>query len=242
MKNWVSIALLFIMASCHTAKIKNHTYETTTATAELGAIGHSKTFVLDKDFASRVYPKLNNKIRLDVQIVPFNKKLHKSYTSKKKFNQSLTQIKYIDSLPIKPEFVTISFLDSNSYTQELNAEYNQEQLEFTRNAKSANLISSIALAMDDVEIQKIKQADAYYLINNQDQKYTLALYKLGKEIDVIDMTPSTIFAYQISKFCWSLNSKGKWQVADINEKSESCKGETFRYVKEKKQARNLYKM
>jgi hypothetical protein len=115
MNKWILPTFLLLLISCQTVKIKGEKYETSKSTAELGAIGYSKDFALDKEFSSRTYPKLENKIRLDVQVIPFDGKSHKFYTAKAKYNQSQTKIQYTDSIAVKPEFVMIRILDNNAY-------------------------------------------------------------------------------------------------------------------------------
>jgi len=242
MKNWIALLAVVILYSCQTVKIDDATYLIEPDKVELGVVGHATTFVLNKDFTAKAYPELQSKIRVDVRIVPFTKKINKVFQEKKLTNQNLAAVNYIDSLPVKPELVTLSILDSNGFCSELNSSDNQSVNKFVRNTKKAKVISSVALLLSEENIQKLKNADAFYLYNKQHKKYSLLLYKEGKQIDVIDMYAAPVLGYQLSKFCWVEEKTGKWQIADLVKDGESCQGNTVKYITEKKETKNLFKM
>ena len=237
------ILILFIICSaCQTTKIKNDTYKIATSLPELGSIGQSrKNNKQENSFAVRTLPKLENKIRITIGIVPFNRKINKVYKSKARYNQNQTKVVYIDSLPKKPELVTLKILDINGLVGELNAPYNTDVLRLLRDTENSEIITSIAVSLSTDEITRIRQADAYYLINSQEKKYTIALYKTGKKTDIIDVSTESIVGYQSSKFCWASNQKRQWYIADITEGKNSCKGNT-KSVPEEKKNKNLYDM
>lgn len=237
------IVFFFILcAACQTAKIKNDTYKIATSSPELGAIGQSKKNIKrENNFAVRTLPKLENKIRVTIDIVPFNRKLNKVYKSKAKYNQNQTQVTYIDSLPKKPELATIKILDINGLVNELNAGYNADVFRLLKDTKNSQIITSIAVNLSVDEITKIRQADSYYLINPQEKKYTIALYKTGKKMDTIDISSESIVGYQTSEFCWASSQKRQWYIADIVQGNTSCKGNTGSISDDKKD-KNLYDM
>ena len=99
MKNWYSLLAVVILYSCQTVKIDDATYLIEPENVELGVVGHANTFILNKDFSTKAYPELQSKIRVDVRIVPFTKKINKVFQEKKLTNQNLEAVNYIDSLP-----------------------------------------------------------------------------------------------------------------------------------------------
>lgn len=242
MKKWTALFVVVILYSCQTVKIGEATYQTTPDKVELGVVGQATTFIINKDFTAKAYPDLQSKIRVDVRIVPFTKKINKVYEAQKVNNQNLSTVHYIDSLPVKPELVTLSILDSNGFCTELNSLENQAVNKYLRNTKKGKVITAIAVLLKEDDIQKLKNADAFYLYNKQHKKYTLLLYKEGKQIDVIDMHAAPVLGYQLSKFCWIEERAGKWQIADIVKDCESCQGNTVKYITEKKETKNLFKM
>ncbi|OHT43469.1 hypothetical protein [Flavobacterium tructae] len=239
LKRIVALAIL-ICTACQTTKIKNEEYKFSSSIVEIGSIGESKLSYNQNIFETKAFPKLQNNIRLEIGVVPYNKKLDKIYKSKAKYNQNQTKVAFIDSLAIKPELVTIKVLDIAGFVHEINSDYNTEILNLLVNTESSKIISSLAVNLSANEITKIRQADAYYLINNLHKKYSIALFKLGKKVDTIDINSETIVAYQVSSFCWSVSEKGKWYVADIVGEYSSCKGVTEKRITPKKKNKSLF--
>lgn len=242
--NKIVIALfLFGFAACQTVKIKNETYKVSDNPIELGSIGNASSKLnLENSFEIKSLPILENKIRVNISIVPYTKKTAKAYQEKSQYQQNLSKLNYIDSLPVKPELVTIQIADKLGYVSELNAEYNKAVYTLLTDLQEIEVVSGVALHVSNENLTKIKQADAYYLINNQDKKYTIALYKQGKKVETLEIIQNAIIAYQTNVFCWAQTQRGKWYVADMATKSGACKGKTFSKVTELKKEVNLFKM
>jgi len=240
----LAVLFLIVCTACQTAKIKNDTYKVATTSPELGSIGDSrKKYGIKNTFEVRTLPTLENKIRVSISMVPFNRKLDKVYKSKAKYNQNHSQISYIDSLPKKPELVTIKILDINGLVNELNANYNSDVVRLLKDTKKFKIITSLAVNLPVDEITKIRQADAYYLTNTHDKKYSINLYKSGKKTDLLDISPEAIVAFQTSKFCWATNQKNEWYIADIILGENNCKGNTRSVIpKENKNNESLFDM
>ncbi|WP_136667690.1 hypothetical protein [Flavobacterium sp. H122] len=238
------ITLLFLsIVACQTVKIKNETYKVSDNAIELGSLGNASSKLnLENTFEIKSLPVLENKIKLNVDIVPFTKKTAKAYKLKNKYNQGLNKLNYVDSIPTKPELVLIHIEDKLGYVNELNAEHNKSLFTLIEDLQNLTVIYSIAIYVNDDDLSKIKQADAFYLVNNQDKKYTIGLYKQGKKTESIDMFSKTIIGYQTNTLCWSQTPRGKWYIADMISKSSSCKGKTFSKVKEAKKEESLFKM
>ena len=243
MKKLLVVAISILLGSCQTVKIKQEQYKKTEAILELGSVGESKSLLgLKNDFNTRTFPKLENKIRVSVESIPFTKALDKAYKAKSKYNQNQGKVVYNDSLPVKPEIVLISVMDVAGFVTELNSENNKEISQLVQNTKKMKVVSNIAVVITKDDLAKIKQVDTYYLINNLDKKYTLQLYKQGKKSDVIDITHGTTVAYKLGKFCWNVNERGKWYIADIVDECEGCKGNTQKFVSKKKKEKSLFDM
>lgn len=243
MKNIIYLLLIgLIITGCQTIKIKNQEYKISPATIELGTIG-TATSVNNtmNDFAARSFPKIENKIRLDIQILPFNDRINKIYLTKTKENQLPTNIKYVDSLPKKPEFVTVTIMEITALAEEINASYNKNIFTYLKDNDKASIVTSVALTLSNDDLNKLKQADTYYLTNDQDAKYMITLYKQGKKTDIIDLNQGIVLAYTIGKFCWSISDRQQWYIADIVKNDKSCKGNTYSKMK-KKEETNLFKL
>ena len=234
--------ILIISISCQTIKVKENSYKTSNSKIELGALGEAKSIAdLKNNFTITAYPIIEEKIKLEVAIVTYKKKSNKIYQSKEKFNQKQSKINYVDSLPVKPEMVSIKILDIASLADDLNSSSNTKKLNFIKNNERTTIVTSVLIVLNSTEIEKLRNADTYYLVQSDIAKHTIALYKQGKKIDTIDISTSTIIGYTIGKFCWFENEKGKLQIGDIVQKGNSCKGNTYKKVKPKKE-KSLYKM
>ncbi|MCD0464993.1 hypothetical protein [Flavobacterium sp. ENC] len=237
------VLTLLICVACQTTKIKNETYKIATSSPELGSIGQSQIKNgVENNFAVRTLPKLENNIRVSIDIVPYNKQLNKVYASKAKYNQNQAKVTYVDSLPNKPELVTIKILDVNGLVNELNSQHNSDVLRLLQNTEKTQIITAVAVTLSLDELTKIRQADAYYLTNSLDKKYLITLYKSGKKTDIIDISTQIIIAYQSSKFCWAQSSKTKWYIADIVTDNTNCKGNTKSIVPRKEEDKSLFDM
>lgn len=242
MKKYILLVLIAGLTSCQTINIKDKTYKVSNATTEIASIGLSKSLYLKNDFSIHALPVLENKIRVDISILPFNKKLNKFYLQKAKYNQNQAKIQYIDSLDTKPEMVTLSIMDMSGYINEINSDNNKEVLTYLKDTKKAKLITGIATTLSNENIAKLKQADTYYLTNTQDRKYTLVLYKANKKTETIDLQSGVVIAYELGKCCWAINKKHNWYLADIVKDCKSCKGNTYSKIKEDKQNESLFRM
>lgn len=241
--NFLILLFVVVFSSCQSVLIKNETYKVAPSSPELGSIGRSKSFVyLLNKFEERTVPQLDNKIRVAIEVVPYTKRLNKIYQTKAKYNQKQSPIHYVDSLPVKPEIVTIQLQDVTGMVNEINASQNASVFRLLKDVSNYKMISGIAVALSETEISKIREADSYYLINSQDNKYDVALYKQGKKSSSLSIHPTTILAYQTSSFCWSMASKGDWYIADMKEGVSACKGKTYSKIKKKKKSKALFDM
>ena len=178
---------------------------------------------------------------MDVKFVSFDKKSYKAYNQKLSPDQQ-PQVQFVDSLKTKPTFITIDIFDISGYIDELNSPTNKEAVNYLKNSSKTKIITSVSVLLSAENSAKIKQADAYYLTNSQDNKYQITLYKSNKKVDIVDLTSNTIFAYELSKCCWTLNDKLNWTITDILKEDTSCTGNSFQKVKQKQQTKNLFKM
>ena len=154
---------------------------------------------------------------------------------------TLILIKYTDSLAVKPEYVTLNILDRTGFADEINADYNKNIANYLKDTEKTVIVTGIAIALPAEDIAKIKLADTYYLVNNQEKKYTIALYKAGKRTDFLELQSGTVLGYVLGKFCWAVNDRQQWFVGDIVKDNKSCKGNTVAHIK-KKERMNLFKM
>ncbi|WP_445456101.1 hypothetical protein [Flavobacterium sp. HNIBRBA15423] len=242
MKKVVLLMFFSILYSCQSVKVKDTTYSISKSTTELGALGEATSLAgLKNEFQITAYPELTEKIKVQIAIVPFTKKINTITLAKAKYNQKQTAVTYIDSLPIKPEVVSIKIADINQLISELNSDKNTQIKNLIQNSERTSIITSVLAHLSSAEIEKIRQADTYYLVQTDDANYQIALYNQGKKTGLVAILANTILGYEVSSFCWTETNRGKWQIGDIVTKGTSCKGVTYKRIKEKKE-KSLYKM
>ena len=239
MRNSFFILLLVFLSACQTTKIKNNTYKVSETAPELGSIGQSKMgYKANNEFEVKTLPKLQNNIRVAIEIVPFNRKMYKIYSAKAKYNQDQLKVAYVDSLPKKPELATIKLLDVVQFVNELNADYNKDVYKFISNTQNSEVVTNLVFCFSPEEIHKIKQADAFYLTNYQDSKYAISLYKLGKKTDTLFLNSLNVVAYRLSTFCWGVTDRGQSYIADMIEGSNDCNGNTKSKIEDTKKSKS----
>ena len=242
MKQILLVLMATVMLGCQSTKINNIKFLSTASVVELGAIGApSKSTLLKNEFSIRAIPYIQNKVRLDVRILPFTKQLYKTYMEKTAEAQLKPSIIYADSIPNKPRLAVINILDKNSLADELNALHNKSAFTYLKNSANTALISGIAVTVSDDNLSRILDADTYYLQTTQDDRSLIVLYKDGKRTGIVDVQAGIILGYTYSTFCWSLDRRNEWYIADIADMGSKCQGLTKSKLK-KKQEDNLFKM
>ena len=244
MKNWALLFLLFLMGACQSVRLESETYKISKSTTELGSMGKASFNGLKHTFETKSFPVLENKIRLDVKVLPLNKKVLKVLSKSYSTTPLLKKKKDSIALPLNTaqSIIVISVLDVTAYLEQLNASQNEQTVTYLKNTKRAKLVNSVAIVVNDDLKHKIKQADTYYLLNSQDHKYVLALYKEGKKLENAELFSESVLGYKLSKFCWASTTKNKWFVADFVPECSSCKGKTYRKIKKDKKNKSLFKM
>ncbi len=243
MKNYFLLCLFITLTSCQSIKLNQSCYILSgTSVTDLGSIGQAQKRVCKRTFDTKSFPKLENKIRVNVVTVPFDKKTERIYNHQTGLNYFFKRLFKKDSLTSTNQYAVISILDVEGFVNELNAPYNNEVVTLLKNTKKSSIVTSVGIVISAEISSKIKQADTYYLLNNLDNKYTLALYKEGKKTEIIEVFSEKVLGYQLGKFCWAMNTKNQWYVADVVRKCKSCKGNTYAKIKKKKKTKSLFDM
>ena len=132
-------------------------------------------------------------------------------------------------------------MDLTGFAGELNAEYNKNVAAYLKDTKKPVVVTGMAVVVPKEDIARIKAADTYYLVNSQDKKYTIVLYKSGKKANTIELQGNTVLGYVLGKFCWGVNDRRQWYIGEVVSDGKSCNGTTRAYIKEKEET-NLLKL
>src|SRR5690606_66959 len=113
--------------------------------------------------------------------------------------------------------------------------------EYVQNTEKASIVTDFILNVNKIALDKIKQADNYYVTQTNDAKYEIALFENNKKTETLNISSNDVLAYQTHDFCWVENAKRKWIIGDLVKDGTSCKGNTYKKVKPKKE-KSLYRM
>ncbi|KZS40905.1 hypothetical protein AWE51_24185 [Aquimarina aggregata] len=240
-KYLVLLAVLITITSCHSIKVNKSAMRTATSTpVALGVIGMQQGTILHSDFKETALPTYAKPIRVGVITTTFDKTTFKTYTQIAKDNKQ--GITYIDSVKTKPIFITLELLDRVSLLSALQKEENEQTIQYVKNQKDAGIVSAVSLALPNQQVKEITAAEAVFLVNTKYKQYQLSLVRDGKSYKTIDFGSATVFAYQLSYFCWGANGKRKIVLSDIVDKTSSCPKSTYRDVGKAKEKMDYFKL
>lgn len=228
MKSTILLLIACFLISCHTAKINNQSQKMNPQHIELGVIGSEQTHLTTTVFETVTVPILNQKIRVQVQSTPFSKTTHKAYTKALIGKNSNDTIKYIDTVAIKPNFISLNLLDQIAYINELNQPDNSSVINYLKNMENMGVITSISAAFNKQHLAQLQQAEEIYLVNKKHRKYELELINNSKTVHTIEFSNAVIFGYQLSNFCWAKSEKQKFVIANLLSKNSKCQRATHK--------------
>lgn len=223
------ICTLFFLSSCKTtSSIFQESQTSTTQQLSLGSIGLDKDFILQSNFNSAATPSYQEPVKVSVFKVPFTKATYNAFTKAKTLQTANVNITYIDSLPVKPNFIKLQIADKVSVINALNSEHNTNVKTYLQHNKTANMITSISLALNKEDLDNITSADAAFLIEKQPKIYALQLYKEAEKVQLIWFNKGIIFEYKTSNCCWQAIRKNDLDIVDLVDPYSNCPNKTFR--------------
>ncbi|QKX04091.1 hypothetical protein HN014_03930 [Aquimarina sp. TRL1] len=206
----------------------------------LGVIGLHKEGVYSSGFQISTIPEYKKLIRANSTSVDFNKTTFNTYLKADRNNSQ--EIKYVDSLESKPQFLTLEILDRVGTIAELQQDYNTQTFTYLKSHKEAAIVTSVSLALPKALIQEINNAEAIFLSNHSYKQYQISLVKEGKLYKTIDFAEATIFAYELSFFCWGENDKKQINMVGIIDEKASCSKNTYQDAEKAKGKMNYFKL
>lgn len=204
------------------------TYERILATpqstpVELGMIGDLDATVTTKEFQTIGIPQLNGKIRLTPVFKTFNGLDYKAYKKLRKQEALGFEIQYVDSLPNKPQYVRLELQDQVGFLTELNTEKNSELKDQILTNPGADVIIRIDWVVSEMDIERIKAADAIFLGQNYQRIPRIILSKNNQLTEIL-FSEGLVLSYEVSQFCWGLDSRNEPKLMAIVEKGKPCTG------------------
>ncbi|RXP46369.1 hypothetical protein EC396_14220 [Lutibacter sp. HS1-25] len=234
--------LMFLIAlcSCKTVTINEQTQQVAISPVELLTIGVEENNLQTISFETTAIPILNNKIRVHAMLMPFNKTTYKAYSSAVNSQGGENSIKYVDSLPNKPHYITLKVADNVAFLKELNGEYNTAEVQYLKTMNKAKLVTAVSMVFNEQLMKEIEQADELYLKNEKYKKYDLELYKNNVLVQEIELTGGVTFAYKLAAFCWGKNAKRQTAILNIIDEHSKCTKPTYDNF-QKSEEKNAFK-
>lgn len=231
------IILIATLVSCSTYERILATPQSTPL--ELGMIGDLDATVTSKEFQTMGIPQLDGKIRLTPVFKSFNDLDYNAYKKLRKQEALDFKVRYIDSLPNKPQYVRLELQDRVGFLTELNAEKNSELKEQILTNTEADIITRIDWVVSEMAIERIKAADAVFLGQNYQHIPRIIISKNNQLTEML-FSEGLVLSYEVSQFCWGLDSRNEPKLMAIVENGKPCAGALKHNGNKLKKEKNLF--
>lgn len=218
----IKLLLLLVAAccSCKTVVINNDHQIISDSQPQLGAIGFLESqLMLNKNlknhtFKTMVVPTLEKKIRVELHRESFDKKRYKAYLNTSPENYF--EINYTDSLPDKPEFISLQLSDRLEYVESLKNNIKLE--EFLKVKPELQSITAVSVAAKPEILSFFDNAESVFLIYDKKlEKYYLELMESNGSRQSVYFNDLCIFAFDVSGFCWGINYKNQVELKMLSD-------------------------
>lgn len=233
--------VVFTVFSCGSTKVSTRTGELSTQYVEMGVVGRIQSNLMNTKFETIAIPTLKNKIRVQVTSAPFSKSDYKSYRNALLGQNFVEAIKPKDSLASKPYFLNITLLDKMGFVNELNDASNGSIINSIKNIEDIGVITAISVVFDKENQILLQAAEEVYLVNKNPKKNTLEIYNNNLLTSTINISKATVFAYELSTFCWERTKKSEIIIANLSGKKSKCERGTKSNPKKLIEKENYFK-
>ncbi|NRR91371.1 hypothetical protein HSX10_07325 [Winogradskyella undariae] len=236
------ILLLFLFYSCHTIYIGEESQKTIKQNLQLGTVGEYKGFLLEQDYNHTAIPKYKNPIKVQINFEYFNKASIKAFNKAKLSQTKKVRINYMDSMVNKPRYIKLEIADRVSVLNALNAKENIALFQFLKTNNTADIVTSVSMALNESDLTAIENADEVFLERAGKKSYALKTYINNEEQKTVLFSHGVVFAYVSSNFCWKQNDKYQLEIIDIVESSDKCTRSTYKSAKKAKKQIDYFKL
>ena len=236
------IVVSFIVISCKSIKVNQEYQKTTTQNLQLGTVGEQKDFVLEQDYDHVALPVYNIPIKVSISPSSFNKLTYKAFVKAKTSQTQNVAVNYIDTLDTKPKYLKIDIADRVAVLNILNNKTNQDVFQFLKNKDQAHVITSLAVAFKNKQLDILTQADEVFLEVTGVKNYVLKAYKDNELQQTILFNEGIVFAYKTSSCCWKQNDKYQLEIIDLAEGNNKCPNQSYKSANRAKKEINYFKL
>lgn len=238
---YLIIVTLICFTSCKTISIQKEAQQTTTQNIMLGVVGNQKTFVFEQDYNHAALPNYDQPIKVQPNLLSFNKQAFNVFKKAQKTQSKMVVINYVDSIKTnQTNFLKLEIADRLGVINALKSKENTDVFQFIKNNNESHVITSISIALNEDNLNAIKNADEVFLEVSGVKNYVLKAYKNRELQQTIKFTDGVVFAYQTSNACWKEDEKYQMQIIDLVESNDKCPSTSYQSARRAKKKINYY--
>jgi hypothetical protein len=237
----IYIVISASIVSCKTITVEQEKLNTTQQNITLGTIGERKDFLLEQDYNSTALPFYSNPIKINFSVLNFSTSSYKAFSKANNNKTVPLQFTYADSSAHKAKYLKLEIADRVAVLDVLNDAYNESIKNYIHNKKDAHVISAISIAIGDIKMKAITEADVLFLEQEGKKNYIIKAYKNKQLTMSLKFSDGVVFAYQASNFCWQENEQHQLDIVDIVESTDKCPNKTYRSAKRAKKEIDYFK-
>ncbi|WP_028873147.1 hypothetical protein [Psychroserpens burtonensis] len=238
----ICLIVLSSIIQCKTIAVNGEQQTLTKQSIIIGSIGIDKDFIAERDYNTIALPNYENPINVTASLVAFNKRTFKLYSEAKNIQSQPVNISYNDTLDEKPQYLKIEIIDRLEVLNSLKTKTNDDAFQFLKDNSRSHVITSVAIALDKLNIEAITNAQEIFLETSGVKTYSLNLYKDNSLQKKIFFNEGVVFAYQSSSPCWKQNDKYQLELIDLVEDNDKCPNNSFRSSNRAKKKINYFKL
>ena len=220
----VLFVVLLILLSINCAPLSNIKHDINPPLS-LGEIGKSNTSFLHRDMQAVGKPSLSRPIPIQVREVPFVKSAYKKYTELNKMKGQETKVQFVDSLPIKPKYISLEISDMVALADQLNEEANKGIRSYLAKDAANKILVQVSAMASNTIVDKVLLADGIFLTQDRNNLLGIELVS-GSSREFVVLSEFEVFDYGTGSFCWGLDRYGNERIEVIALNGDSCPKET----------------
>jgi len=186
-------------------------------------------------------PNYTSPIKVQATAVSFKKSSFKSFEKAQVFQAHKLQIKYVDSIELKPRFLNLEIVDHVGFITLLNDPENVAIKTYLINQNKSHVVTHVSMAFPENTLLDIQQAEEVFIAATGKKSIALHLYKNNELTKVVGFFEGVVFGYKTAHCCWKENSKYQLEIIDLVATNSDCPNKSYLSAQKAKKEINYYK-
>jgi len=187
----------------------------------IGSIANEKKSLLGSEVHCIGKPHMIHALALSIREIPFTKSTYRTYQNRKIHNEEKGAVHYVDSLTVKPKYITLEISDRIALQTLLNHSDNSDVRSYLIKDEDYSVVSGITMVVNPELRRDFMASEALFLTETEHGVLGIALMN-NKETVTIPLPKAGIFDYKLSGFCWGENRYGEKQIEAIVSYGDRC--------------------